>query len=167
MNFLYFYSFKLQHQLVIYSTMLQLDHLDLKIIQILKENSKLSYKEIADKIGLSTTPTYERIKRLEKNNIILKYTILENKPLLDKGMKVYCQVSLKGHNKESIDLFENEASKFDEVVNLHHIAGNMDYLLLIETKDIESYHHFLREKLASIPNIANVQTSFVLRSVKD
>jgi DNA-binding Lrp family transcriptional regulator len=81
--------------------MLQLDVLDLKIIEILKENSKLSYKEIADKIGLSTSPTYERIKRLEKNKVILKYTILENKPLLNKGMKVYCQVSLKGHNNLS------------------------------------------------------------------
>jgi Lrp/AsnC family leucine-responsive transcriptional regulator len=147
--------------------MIQLDVLDLKIIEILKENSKLSYKEIADKIGLSTTPTYERIKRLEKNNIILKYTIHENKVLLDKGMKVYCQVSLKGHNKELIELFEKEVIKLKEVVTLHHIAGNMDYLLFIETKDIETYHHFLREKLASIPNIANVQSSFVLKSLKN
>lgn len=147
--------------------MVQLDVLDLKIIEILKENSKLSYKEIADKIGLSTTPTYERIKRLEKNNVILKYTIYENKVLLDKGMKVYCQVSLKGHNKELIELFEKEVIKLKEVVTLHHIAGNMDYLLFIETKDIETYHHFLREKLASIPNIANVQSSFVLKSLKN
>jgi Lrp/AsnC family leucine-responsive transcriptional regulator len=147
--------------------MVQLDVLDLKIIEILKENSKLSYKEIADKIGLSTTPTYERIKRLEKNNVILKYTIQENKILLDKGMKIYCHVSLKGHNKELIELFEKEVIKLNEVVTLHHIAGNMDYLLFIETKDIETYHHFLREKLASIPNIANVQSSFVLKSLKN
>jgi DNA-binding Lrp family transcriptional regulator len=147
--------------------MIQLDVLDLKIVEILKENSKLSYKEIADKIGLSTTPTYERIKRLEKNKVILKYSILENKVLLDKGMKIYCQVSLKGHNKELIELFENEVIKLKEVVTLHHIAGNMDYLLFIETKDIETYHYFLREKLASIPNIANVQSSFVLKSLKN
>ncbi len=147
--------------------MLQLDVLDLKIIDVLKENSKLSYKEIADKIGLSTTPTYERIKRLEKNQVILQYTILENKTILNKGMKVYCQVSLKSHNLELIELFENQIIKLKEVVQCNHIAGNMDYLLYVEVKDMEAYQVFLRNKLASIPNIANVQSSFVMKSLKE
>ncbi len=147
--------------------MFQLDVLDLKIMAVLKENSKLSYKEIADKIGLSTTPTYERIKRLEKNKVILQYTILENKPILNKGMKVYCHVSLKSHNLELIELFEKQIIKLDEVVQCNHIAGNMDYLLFVEVKDMDAYQVFLRTKLASIPNIANVQSSFVMKSLKN
>lgn len=147
--------------------MLQLDTIDLKIIAVLKENSKLSYKEIADKIGLSTTPTYERIKRLEKNKVILQYTILENKTLLHKGMKIYCHVSLKSHHLESIELFENQIIKLEEVVQCQHIAGDMDYLLFVEVKDMDAYQVFLRTKLASIPNIANVQSSFVMKSLKN
>ena len=146
---------------------MHIDAIDHKLIELLTQNSKLGIKELAAHIGLSVTPTYERIKKLEKNRIILGYTAKVNNALLGKGLKVYCQVSLSSHQSDLIDGFEQTVIQFPEVVTLHHIAGSIDYILYIETKDMESYHHFLRHHLSTISGIGNVQSSFVLRTLKE
>ena len=143
-----------------------IDAIDQQIIHLLLGNSKLGTKEIASKIGLSVTPTFERIKRLERKGVILGYTAKIDRKKIGKGLQVYCQTSLKSHNLELIEQFENAIVELEEVVTCHHIAGNIDYLLYIEVKDMEEYQDFLRNKLATIPNIANVQTSFVMRILK-
>ena len=143
-----------------------IDAIDQQIIHLLLVNSKLGTKEIASKIGLSVTPTFERIKRLERKGVILGYTAKIDRKKIGKGLQVYCQTSLKSHNLELIEQFENAIVELEEVVTCHHIAGNIDYLLYIEVKDMEEYQDFLRNKLATIPNIANVQTSFVMRILK-
>lgn len=144
-----------------------IDRIDQLVLDSLKENSKLVIKELASKIGLSVTPTYERIKKLEKSGIIKGYTAKLNNALLGKGLKVYCQVSLSSHQSDLIDGFEQTVIQFPEVVTFHHIAGSIDYILYIETKDMEAYHHFLRNNLATISGIGNVQSSFVLRTLKE
>jgi DNA-binding Lrp family transcriptional regulator len=145
---------------------LQLDDLDRKIISLLRENAKLGNKEIAAEIGLSVTPTFERIKRLERQGIIQKYVAILDKKKIGKGLHVLCQVSLKAHNLELLLGFEDEVVHLNEVSACYHIAGNYDYLLSIEVKDMDEYQLFLKEKLASIPNIANVQSSFVMSTLK-
>ena len=135
-----------------------IDRIDHLVLESLKENSKLGIKELASKIGLSVTPTYERIKKLEKSGIIKGYTAKLNNALLGKGLKVYCQVSLSSHQSDLIDGFEQ---------TVIHIAGSIDYILYIETKDMEAYHHFLRHHLSTISGIGNVQSSFVLRTLKE
>lgn len=144
----------------------QLDDTDLKILEILQENSKLGNKEIAEKIGLTVTPTFERVKRLERLRIIQSYTALVDKKAIGKGLKVLCQVSLKAHNLDLLLGFEDEVVHLNEVSACFHIAGNYDYLLTIEVGDMDEYQQFLKEKLASIPNIANVQSSFVMSTLK-
>lgn len=145
----------------------KLDQLDLRILNILSQNSKAGNKEIAAKIGLSTTPTYERIKRMERIGVIEKYSIVLNKKKVGKGLKVHCLVSLKEHNIELLNKFEKEIVHFDEVSACHHIAGDYDYILFIEIRDMDEYQLFLKEKLASIPNISNVQSSFVMSTIKE
>ena len=144
----------------------QLDAIDLQILDLLTKNGKLGNKEIAAAIGLSTTPTFERIKRLERKGIIKGYTAILDKKKIGKGLKVFCQVSLKSHNAEIIDGFEAEIIHLSEISACYHIAGDFDYSLFIEVSDMDEYQHFLKQKLANIPNIANVQTAFVMSTLK-
>ena len=145
---------------------LQLDTIDLQILDLLSKNGKLGNKEIAAVIGLSTTPTFERVKRLEKKGIIKGYIAILDKKKIGKGLKVFCQVSLKSHNAEIIDGFEAEIIHLSEVSACYHIAGDFDYSLFIEVADMDEYQQFLKQKLANIPNIANVQTAFVMSTLK-
>ncbi len=148
------------------STHIALDKIDRRLLDLLKENAKLSNKEIAHEIGLTVTPTFERIKRLERNGVITGYTINVDKKKIGKGLKVICQVSLRAHNLDLLQGFEDQIIHLSEVSACYHIAGDYDYLLSIEVMDMDEYQHFLKEKLASIPNIANVQSSFVLSTMK-
>ena len=142
-----------------------IDSLDQQIIHLLLSNSKLGTKEIASKIGLSVTPTFERIKRLERKGIIKGYTAILDKKKIGKGLQVFCQVSLKSHNAEIIDGFEAEIIHLSEVSACYHIAGDFDYSLFIEVADMDEYQHFLKQKIANIPNIAHVQTAFVMSTL--
>lgn len=143
-----------------------IDSIDKQIIQLLSVNAKLGTKEIASKIGLTVTPTFERIKRLERKGIIIGYNAKIDSKKIGKGLKVFCQVSLKSHNAEIIDGFEAEIVHLSEVSACYHIAGDFDYSLFIEVADMDEYQQFLKQKLANIPNIANVQTAFVMSTLK-
>lgn len=145
---------------------MKLDQIDREILQRLKEHGKMSHKELAHLVGLTITPTYERVKRLERTGVIAGYTIKVDNSVLGKGLKVICHVSLKAHNNEVIENFENSIVHLDEVSSCFHIAGAFDYSLLIEVENMQHYEHFLKEKLSKIPDIANVQSSFVMSELK-
>ena len=142
-----------------------LDDLDYKLLDLLKKNAKAPTKYLASEIGLSVTPTFERIRRLERLGIITGYTVIVDKGKIEKGLRVLCQVSLKEHKEELIALFETEIKALDEVNECMHIAGNFDYLLIVEVKDIQAYEFFLKQKLAKLATISNVQSSFVLGQI--
>ena len=146
--------------------MINLDSIDQAILKCLKENAKMSQKELANIVGLTITPTFERVKNLERKGIIEGYTVQLNKEKIGKGLQVICQVSLKEHSKEVIETFENAIIHLSEIESCFHIAGGYDYSLLIEVANMEQYEKFLKERLSSIPNIANVQSSFVMSKVK-
>jgi len=143
-----------------------MDKIDQAILEILTENSKLGTKEIAMQVGLTITPTYERIKRLEKSGVIKRYTVELDKASVGKNLQVFCQVSLKEHNLKLLKKFEDQVVNLPEVSACFHIAGDHDYALFIEVHDMIAYENFLREKLATIPSIANVQSSFVMSEIK-
>lgn len=142
-----------------------MDAIDHAILEILQENAKLGTKEVAAQVGLSVTPTYERIKKLEREGIIRKYTIELDKKRIGKGLQVFCNVSLKEHNLQLLRGFEEQVAALPEVSVCYHIAGDHDYSLLIEVADMESYEQFLRHKLTAIPSISNVQSSFVMNEI--
>lgn len=143
-----------------------MDEIDWAILEILKENAKYGTKEIAIQVGLTVTPTYERIKRLERSGVITKYTVEIDKKLVGKNLQVFCNVSLKEHNLELLRQFERQVVNLPEVAACYHIAGDHDYSLFIQVADMESYETFLRQKLATIPSIANVQSSFVMSEIQ-
>ncbi|MFZ2284813.1 MAG: Lrp/AsnC family transcriptional regulator [Lutibacter sp.] len=147
--------------------MVNLDLTDKKILNMLQQNSKANIKEIALKIGLTQTPTYERIKRLEKAGVIKNYIAVLDKEKVGYTIEVFCQVTLMVHSKEMINRFENAINKIDEVMECFHVAGNYDYLLKIIVKDMNSYQTFLKNKLSVLDSVANVQSTFVMSSTKD
>jgi DNA-binding Lrp family transcriptional regulator len=147
--------------------MVNLDLTDKKILNLLQQNSKANIKEIALKIGLTQTPTYERIKRLEKDGVIKNYIAVLDKEKVGYTIEVFCQVTLLVHSKEMITRFENAVNKIDEVMECFHVAGNYDYLLKIIVKDMSSYQAFLKNKLSVLDSVANVQSTFVMSSTKD
>ena len=147
--------------------MYKFDKKDQQILMILQKNAKANTKEIAYKVGLSATPVYERIKRLEKSGIIKRYTAVLDKEKIGLEFSVFCQVSLQKHTKSLIERFENAIKKMPEVFEAYHIAGNFDYLLKVVVHDSNQYHHFVIETLSKLDMVSNVQSNFVMHETKE
>ncbi|MFT7498489.1 MAG: Lrp/AsnC family leucine-responsive transcriptional regulator [Porticoccaceae bacterium] len=143
----------------------KLDDIDLKILRILQKDSKKTTKEIADSINLSSSPVYERIKRLEKNGYIKNYVALLNKNKIGKPITAICMVSLRYHNEGFIDKFEMQIKALEEVQECYHMAGKVDFFLKINLEGLESYHDFIRSKLSKIENIGILESYFVLKEI--
>ncbi len=144
----------------------QLDAKDQAILEILQQDSTISVKEIGERVGLSFTPTYERIKNLEKNQVITKYVALVDRKLIRKDFMVLCHVKLEQHRKEYITQFEREITQFPEVLECFHVSGDYDYILKIALKDIQEYREFMVTKLTNLQHIASTHSSFMIKEVK-
>ena len=145
----------------------KLDNIDKRILFSLQADCRLNTKEIATKINLSVTATYERIKRLEKSEIIKGYVVIINKEKVGKTLMAFCSVSLQLHSKPLINKFELAIGKIDEVMECFHVAGTYDYLLKIVVKDMNQYQEVITNKLAVIENIGQVHSSFVMTEIKN
>lgn len=143
-----------------------IDPMDIRILNLLQKDSSLSVKDIAAKVGLSQSPTYERMKKLKADGFIEKYVALVNREKLGKHLMVICTVTLKEQSIEALKNFQQEIVKFDQVLEVMCIAGSSDYLLKIAIEDVNTYHNFVVEKISSIANISNVSSSFVLKEIK-
>jgi Lrp/AsnC family transcriptional regulator, leucine-responsive regulatory protein len=144
----------------------QFDATDVRILQLLQHDARLTNKEIADKTGKSITPIYERIKRLEAAGVIEGYKAILNKDKIGRSLIAYTNVQLKEHSKTMLRAFEKTIVQIDEVMECMHLTGTHDYLLKIAVADMHEYHSFLTNKLAALPNIGTVQSGFVLNEVK-
>ncbi len=142
------------------------DLYDIAILEEVQINAKITVKELSEKINLSPTPTFERLKKLEKEGYITGYHAKLDIKKLGLSLMVMCNVSLKIHQKDFIEKFQEEIIRFDEVKECYHIAGMYDYLLKIVVKDMDAYQLFVSKKLASLENIGNVQSSFVMIELK-
>ncbi|MBK8547796.1 MAG: Lrp/AsnC family transcriptional regulator [Saprospiraceae bacterium] len=143
------------------------DPYDIAILQEVQKNAKITIKDLSEKINLSPTPTFERLKKLEKEGYITGYHAKLDIKKLGLSLMVMCNVSLKNHQKDIIEKFQEEIIRFDEVKECYHIAGMYDYLLKIIVKDMDAYQQFVSKKLASLDNIGNVQSSFVMIELKE
>ena len=144
-----------------------IDKIDVSLLNLLQSNTKLNTKELAQKVGLSVTPTYERIKRLEKEGYIRQYVAILDRKLIDKNLMVMSFVSLILHSNDMQIEFEKSVVEYPEVIECFHVTGSYDYQLKVIVSDMEEYQAFIKNKLSSINNIANVQSSFVMSSLKD
>lgn len=143
-----------------------LDATDVRILQLLQHDARLTNKEIADKTGKSVTPVYERIRRLEAEGVIEGYKAILNKDKIGRSLIAYTNVQLKEHSKTMLRDFEKAIVQIEEVLECMHLTGTYDYLLKVAVADINAYHDFLTNKLAALPNIGTVQSGFVMNEVK-
>ncbi|GAA4277130.1 Lrp/AsnC family transcriptional regulator [Aquimarina mytili] len=144
----------------------QLDQTDITILRILQKDSKKTAKEIAKTLNLTSSPVYERIRRLEKQGFIKKYVAILDKKLIDRSITTICQVSMRYHNEAFIEKFEEQIQALEEVQECYHMAGQVDFVLKINTKSLEEYHDFVKYKLSKIENIGVLNSTFVLKDIK-
>jgi Lrp/AsnC family transcriptional regulator len=147
--------------------MANLDATDLKILALLQKNSNRTTKSIAEALGMTTSPIFERIKKLEKHGYIKGYVaLLDNKKI---GLKqtVFIGITLQGHTRSYLEKFVTQINNFPEVIECHRVSGNFDYLLKLVVEDIEAYEHFIISKLTLLPYLGNVQSLIALSTGKE
>ena len=145
---------------------ISLDEKDLAILRLLQENARITVKEIADQIHLSTTPVHERIKRLEAGGVIKQYATLIDGTKVKKGLMVICYVSLKEHSKNAGTKFIKHINELPEVIECYNISGEFDFMLKVVAENMDDYYNFHVNKLSQSENIGNVQSVFVMGVLK-
>lgn len=143
-----------------------IDSIDKDILRMLQEDAHITNREISLKLHLTTTPVHERIKRLEKDGYIKKYVAILDKEKLEKGLIVFCNVSLKQHTNENGKKFVQEIQSIPEVVECYNIAGDYDFLLKILVKDMPAYQKFVLDVLGTLKSIGSVKSVFVMGEIK-
>ncbi len=141
------------------------DETDLKILDLLQGNARMTVKEISGQLNLSTTPTFERIKKLEKAGVIDHYSAVINYDKLGHKLHAFAHISFKDHSKKLIAEFEDRILDLPEVQECHYVTGSCDFIIKILVKDIEKYQEFVTQKLFDIPNIARIE-SYLSLAVK-
>ena len=143
-----------------------LDKTDKSLLVLLQENAKYTNKELAAKLNLTATPIFERVKRLKQDGYIKNYKAVIDRKKIGLSLITFCNVSLKNHETSMIAKFEKDIFQFTEVIECYHIAGMYDYLIKVMVKDMDEYQEFVAKKLASLENLGQVQSSFVMTEVK-
>ncbi|RRB02333.1 Lrp/AsnC family transcriptional regulator [Larkinella rosea] len=140
----------------------KLDSIDTQLLKLLGENSNVTIKELADRVNLSHTPVFERVKRLEAGGYIKKYIALIDAEKLNFGLIVFCNIKLKQHDKSIGHDFVTDILRLDEVVECYNISGDFDFLLKVYAKDMKHYQDFVFNKLGSVTSIGSTHSTFVM-----
>ncbi|MEM7104669.1 MAG: Lrp/AsnC family transcriptional regulator [Bacteroidota bacterium] len=143
-----------------------LDFYDKRILHHLQLNAKVTHRKMSEELGLSLTAVYERVKRLERNGIIKKYSIEVDASKLGKKQKIFCLVNLKNHSKKEFSRFVGQMDGFSEVMECYQLAGEFDFMLKVLVRDIADYQEFIIDKFGELENVAQVKTAFVLSDEK-
>jgi Lrp/AsnC family transcriptional regulator len=142
-----------------------LDSVDLKILNILQRDSTISVADIGKEVGLSTTPCWRRIQKLEQEGVIESRVALLNPKKVDAGVTVFVAITTSEHTTDWLERFHSVLREFPEVVEAYRMSGQVDYLLRVAVPDIESYDRFYKELIGRIP-LTDVSSSFAMEQIK-
>jgi DNA-binding Lrp family transcriptional regulator len=145
---------------------LPLDEKDKTILRYIQSNAKATVREIAANVHLSTTPVHERIKRMEDEGVILQYATILNHTRINKGLMAICYISLREHNKKSGGKFIKTIQEMPEVIEFYIISGAFDFMLKVAAENMDDYYNFHVNKLGQVDNIAQVQSTFIMGTIK-
>lgn len=145
---------------------MKIDAIDQRLLAILQQDSKQNIKEVASKLNMTKTPIYERIRRYEREGIIDKYVAVLNRELTSASMVVFCSVSLDSQKLEEIKRFGAAVRDIPEVLECYLMGGANDFLLKVVVSDLKAYHEFSSGKLAALPNVGQIKSTFVLNEIK-
>lgn len=143
-----------------------IDEKDKELLRLLQEDSKQTNKSLSNKLGLSVTAVFERIRKLENNGVITDYVALLDKKKINKDFVAFCHVKLVQHSQDYVMSFERQVAKLDEVLECYHISGDYDYLLKVMVEDMEAFREFMVKKLTKINHIGSTHSMFTINEVK-
>lgn len=144
----------------------KLDKVDLQILRTLQDNARLTTKELAARVSLSSTPVFERLKRLENSGYIKKYIAVLDAEKLNQGFVVFCCVKLVRLNKDIAFEFTRIIQEIPEVTECYNISGDYDYLLKIHAPNMKYYQEFILNVLGTINSLGSLRSTFVMDEVK-
>ena len=144
-----------------------LDKIDKAILKLLQKDARLTTKELAHELKLTSTPVYERVKKLEREGYIKGYVAQIDREKIGKNLMIFCSVELKENSKARMHQFESQIALLEEVMECFKIGGSTDYLIKIIVPDISEYQNFVTNKLGSFENISRTTSSFVLYEAKN
>lgn len=145
---------------------MQLDRYDIAILQALQQDARISLQELSGKVGLTTSPCWSRIKRMEEAGVIEGYTVRVNPSKVGLADTVIVQVTLNDHSDQALFDFGRALAEIPEVLEAFLVSGDYDYYLRLAVSDTRDYERLLRERLYKIPGIRHSKSSFVLRQLK-
>ena len=146
--------------------MIELDHFERKILRELQRDASQTTAEIADKVGLTPSPCWRRIDRLEKEGLIRKRVALLDRRKVGLNAQVFAQVKLNAHGRANLDEFSAAIGGFPEVLEAFVLLGTMDFMLRIVAKDIEAYERFFFERLSKLPGVQEINSTVALSEMK-
>ena len=143
-----------------------LDNIDIKILKELQQNGKMTTKELANRVGLSQSPVFERQRKLEQEGYIVGYAAILSPQKTGNNIQVWCNIKLKKHAQEMGQDFMSKIVDFDEVVECYNTSGDYDFMVKILVHDMSEYQNFVLNKLGTIDSIGSLDSVFVLGVVK-
>lgn len=146
---------------------MKLDKFDREILRVMQRDATISMAELSQHVGLSHTPCWRRVKRLEADGIIRQKVTLLDAKKLSLGVSVFIYVTLKNHDGDSLTKFENAVQEIEEIIECHTTSGEKDYLLKVMVRSIEEYEQLLKTKLTSLPLVDHLSSTFALKQVKN
>lgn len=143
-----------------------MDAIDIKILDMLQEDASKTVKDMAKELALTTTPVYERIKKMEKSGLIKQYVALLNTEMLNKNIIVFMNITIKEHYKEARDTFIENMQNLPEVTEFYYTSGSFDFLAKVRFSNIKEYRDFLVNKVTGIRGISDIDSQIVLEEIK-
>lgn len=143
-----------------------LDAIDRKILSALSKNGQLTMSELSDSVGLSASPCWTRVRRLEESGVIEKYVAVLDNQMVGLDNVVFIEITLDKHDRDAVHNLGEKLARLPEVLEVYHVAGEYDFLVKVVASDPAEYDDFLRQKLYSLPGIARCRSIFKLRTIK-
>ena len=145
----------------------ELSLMDKKILRELQKKGRITFAELANRVGLSTSPCLERVKKMEREGVISGYTALLNPKYLKAGLVVFVQIRLARTSQDIFEEFKIAAATLDEVQECYLVSGNFDYLIKARVEDMDAYRKFLGETLLTLPGVLESTSYVVMEQVKE
>lgn len=144
-----------------------MDAIDLKILREMQENPEIAISDLALKVGLSHTPCWRRVKKLEADGVIAGRAILLNPVALGLPVVVFADLKLRQHDEETLEALEAAARDLDEITECYSMSGDSDYILRVVVRSIEEYEGLLKKVLLHLPGVSSVHSHFALKCIKN
>jgi Lrp/AsnC family leucine-responsive transcriptional regulator len=143
-----------------------LDDIDRRILTALQENARMSNVELSDRVGISPSPCWRRVRDLEQRGVISRHVTLLDPASIGLPVSVFVQVSLERQVETALEEFERSVRNWPEVMECYLMTGDADYMLRVVVADLDAYHRFLVDNLTRVPGVASIKSSFALKQVK-